>query len=138
MPEPLEERLSRLTPDATGLDRDALLFAAGRASVRPARRWQAAAGLLAASQLVTLALFWPRPAPPSPMPVPAPVAERPVIVKPPEPEPQPPPDPSELGVLRAYMLSDKGDLPAPAPIENLVPDPPPLRAFGAALVAMPN
>lgn len=35
MPEPLAERLSRFTPDGGGLDRDALLFAAGRASARP-------------------------------------------------------------------------------------------------------
>ena len=60
MSEPLAERLSRFTPDAGELDRDALLFAAGRASARPGRRWKAVAGALAASQLLTLLFLWPR------------------------------------------------------------------------------
>ncbi len=59
------ERLSRFTPDAGGLDRDALLFAAGRNSVRPNRGWVAAASLLAATQAMSLALLWPRPSPPT-------------------------------------------------------------------------
>ena len=46
MSEPLAERLSRFTPDGSGLDRDALLFAAGRASARPNRRWVALAAAL--------------------------------------------------------------------------------------------
>ena len=50
MSEPLAERLSRFTPDGAGLDRDSLLFAAGRASARPSRRWQALAAALAASR----------------------------------------------------------------------------------------
>ena len=37
MSEPILERLSRFTPDAGRLDRDALLFAAGRESARPNR-----------------------------------------------------------------------------------------------------
>ncbi len=60
MSEPLAERLSRFTPDAGKLDRDALLFAAGRASARPGRRWMALTGALAASQLLTLLFLWPR------------------------------------------------------------------------------
>jgi|SRR5882724_7940231 len=63
MREPIIESLSRFTPGAGGLDRDAILFAAGRASARPNRKWMALAGSLAASQLVTLALLWPRPTP---------------------------------------------------------------------------
>ena len=59
MSEPFAERLSRFTPDGSGLDRDALLFAAGRASVRHNRRWRVVAGGLAASQLLTLLLLWP-------------------------------------------------------------------------------
>jgi hypothetical protein len=55
--DPLIRQLSRFTPDGSGLDRDALLFAAGRAAARPSRRWQVLAGALAASQLVTLGLF---------------------------------------------------------------------------------
>ena len=42
MSEPILERLSRFTPDAGGLDRDALLFAAGRESARPNRGWMIA------------------------------------------------------------------------------------------------
>src|SRR5262245_32129911 len=59
-PDPVTDRLSRFTPSATGLDRDAILFAAGRKSARASRLWPVAAGLLAASQIVTLVLLWPR------------------------------------------------------------------------------
>ena len=47
MSEPILERLSRFTPDAGRLDRDALLFAAGRSSARPNRGWKTLATLLA-------------------------------------------------------------------------------------------
>lgn len=59
-PDPLTDRLNRFTPNAAGVDRDAILFAAGRRSVRISRLWPAATVLLAASQVVTLALLWPR------------------------------------------------------------------------------
>ena len=49
MSEEFLERLSRFKPDAGGLDRDALLFATGRASARPNRGWVALAALLAAT-----------------------------------------------------------------------------------------
>ena len=65
MSEPFLERLSRFTPDAGGLDRDALLFAAGRNSVRPNRGWKTVASLLAATQALSLVLLWPRPNPPT-------------------------------------------------------------------------
>ncbi len=54
------ERLSRFTPDALGLDRDALLFAAGHSSVRPNRVWTTLATLLATTQALSLVAFWPR------------------------------------------------------------------------------
>ncbi len=60
MSEPFLERLSRFTPDAGSLDRDALLFAAGRASARPNRRWMTLTSLLAATQMFSLVLLWPR------------------------------------------------------------------------------
>jgi hypothetical protein len=63
MSEEFLERLSRFKPDAGGLDRDALLFAAGRASARPNRGWVALAALLANTQILSLVLFWPRIAP---------------------------------------------------------------------------
>jgi hypothetical protein len=106
MSEPLAERLSRFTPDAGGLDRDALLFAAGRASARPGRRWMALAAALAASQVLTLALLWPHTPPAGPTVVPAP----PVAVK--TTEPPPPPEPSSWSSLRDRILA--ADQPAPA------------------------
>ena len=64
MSEPFLERMSRFTPDAGGLDRDALLFAAGRSSACPNRRWIALSSLLGGAQALTLVLLWPPPAPP--------------------------------------------------------------------------
>jgi hypothetical protein len=65
MSEPFIERLSRFTPDAGGFDRDALLFAAGRASARPNRAWMALAAALALVQPLSLVLLWPHLVPPA-------------------------------------------------------------------------
>jgi hypothetical protein len=65
MSEPFLERLSGFTPDAGRLDRDALLFAAGRRSARPNRGWMTLASVLAGTQALSLVLLWPRPAPPA-------------------------------------------------------------------------
>jgi hypothetical protein len=62
MSEPYLERLSKFTPDAGKLDRDAMLFAAGRASARPNRRWVTLTALLAGTQALSLTLLWPHPA----------------------------------------------------------------------------
>jgi hypothetical protein len=43
----LEKRLGRLQPSADGLDAEAMLFAAGRASAHDWRIWAGAAGLIA-------------------------------------------------------------------------------------------
>jgi hypothetical protein len=59
-PDPVTDRLSRFAPNGACLDRDAILFAAGRRSARIGRLWPALAGLLAVSQIVTLVLLWPR------------------------------------------------------------------------------
>jgi hypothetical protein len=59
MSEPFLERLSRFTPDASRLDRDALLFAAGRSSARPNTGWITLASLLAGTQVLSLVLLWP-------------------------------------------------------------------------------
>jgi hypothetical protein len=61
MSEPFLERLSRFTPDAGSLERDALLFAAGRSSARPNRGWITLAAVLAGTQTLLLALLWPQP-----------------------------------------------------------------------------
>jgi hypothetical protein len=63
MSEPFLERLSKFTADAGGLNRDALLFAAGRSSARPNRVWKALATMLAASQALSLVLLLPVPRP---------------------------------------------------------------------------
>jgi hypothetical protein len=65
MSEPLLERLSRFTPHAAGLDRDALIFEAGRRSARADRRWVTLAGLLASTQVLSLVVLWPRPTQPA-------------------------------------------------------------------------
>ena len=133
MSEPFAERLSRFTPDAGKLDRDALLFAAGRASARPSRRWPALAGALAASQLLTLLFLWPHTphqgadAPRSPF-----ATAPPVAVQAPAP---PPADPGSWAMNRR-LLNDADDLPPPAASDSYVPDDPPLRALSvqAALI----
>jgi hypothetical protein len=136
MSEPLAERLSRFTPDATGLDRDTLLFAAGRASARPSRRWQAVAAVLAASQLLTLVCLWPHTPPSSVPPIPIAVSEQPTVA--PDPPPAAP-DPSALGVLRERLLADDGDdWPSSVSDGPMVPDDPPLRAFGTPPSAILN
>jgi hypothetical protein len=125
MSEDLTKRLSRFTPDGRGLDRDALLFAAGRASVRPSRRWATVAGALAACQVLSLVLLWPRPVPP-----PDPLAKGPT-----------PPavaraastaDPAQLGALNRRLLQPgTDDLPPPAPVDALASADPPLHAAAA-------
>jgi hypothetical protein len=129
MSEPLIERLSRFTPDAGQLDRDALLFNAGRASVRPKRAWGIVAGSLAASQILTLALLWPRPVQLDQTPTIAPgsgvlvqkesagIAERDEI----------------FVVNRDLVRPDLTDGGEAAALDSLVPSSPPLHAFGSAL-----
>src|SRR5262245_4343901 len=114
MPGDVSERLSRFTPDDSGLDRAALFFAAGRASVRPQRRWPALAGVLAVSQVLTLALFLLRPATP-----PAPLAR---TSSGPEAAVQPrPAGEAELGALNQRMFrSSAEDLPPAVPAGALV------------------
>src|SRR5438270_112330 len=114
MPEPIIERLSRFTPDGSGLDRDALLFAAGRASIRPNRAWMAIAGALAASQVLTLAFLWPKPATPAALPGVPPSTPQVAEVPPPR-------NASELGVLNRRLLeTTESDLPPMAPTDDLV------------------
>ena len=88
-PEPLTERLGRFTPNALGLDRDAILFAAGQRSVRGTRVWKVLVALLLVSQAATLVLLWP--SAPKEIVVPAPPAlEAPVsefVIPPPSSSP---------------------------------------------------
>ena len=65
MSEPIVERLSRFTPDAGTLDRDSLLYEAGRKSARPNRAWTVSTSLLAFTQVVSLVVLWPGMLPPT-------------------------------------------------------------------------
>jgi hypothetical protein len=58
MNDPIHEitnRLRQFQPESSSIDRDELMFEAGRQSVQPTRKWQGMAGLLAFSQACTLA-----------------------------------------------------------------------------------
>ena len=59
MSEQFLERLTRFTPDAGKLNRDELLFEAGRRSTRPNRAWKTAASVLAVTQCLSLVLLVP-------------------------------------------------------------------------------
>lgn len=103
--------MSQFTPDGSGIDRDALLFAAGRVSARANRVWIGLTVILALSQTLTLWWLWPRPVP---VPVPA-VPSAPEVI--------PDESPAYLHVL------GRKHLPPQPPCEDLVPDAPPLPAF---------
>ena len=130
MSEPFAESLSRFTPDAAGLNRDALLFAAGRASVRPNPLWKALVAVLAVSQLLTLVALWsllPH-LPPSAPPVPP-------LASPHIPTPIAASETDSIGDAQAVdlydgLLSRTLDRTVPIGSETLVPPAPPLRAFG--------
>lgn len=129
MAESIEKLLTGFTPDGTGLDRDGLLFAAGKASVRPHRGWRAATGLLAASQLLTLCLLWPAPG----------KHDLPLAQTPP-----PPPLPQKTEQARAtetgevwaltqqFLQSGNVDRRPSTTVDDLIPDAPPLHGFVGA------
>lgn len=77
MSEDVIHKLTRFSPMATDLDRDVLLFRAGRASAPSARWWRIAVGILVATQVGTVALWlgFTRPAPPIAAPVQIPAVE---------------------------------------------------------------
>jgi hypothetical protein len=130
MSEPFIERLNRFTPNAGGLDRDALLYAAGRASARPNRAWIALATALALAQPLSLVLLWPHPVPPATrvrvdvasLPTPSATVESPA------------PDASEGAGLWSAGSSlselEAAKSPVPAQAVRFIESGPPLRAFG--------
>jgi hypothetical protein len=122
MSESFAERLSKFTPDDRGIDRDVLLFAAGRASARPSRRWRALCAALAATQLLTLGLWlWPRPA----VPLPGPIA--PMAVNPPRPHPA---AALRLWEMRQRAVATEGKLPPVIAAGDLLAGNPAVHAFG--------
>ncbi|HJZ94127.1 MAG TPA: hypothetical protein VKE40_24850 [Gemmataceae bacterium] len=123
-PDPVTDRLARFTPAAAGLDRDALLFEAGRRSARSSRLWPLAAGLLAVSQVATLVVLWPHePARPSVAPV-APTAAPPAAY----PLPPASPDP---GLWSAGSRPDVLERPGAGAAGEFVSAGPPLTAGSA-------
>jgi hypothetical protein len=125
MSESFIERLSRFTPDAGGLDRDGLLFAAGRASAGRNRPWMALAGMLAATQLASLVLLWPR----SPGHGPAPMTSAMAAVTPERPAPAP--EPFTLWEVRQQAMASDGAPPLRPPLRGLVTADPPARPLTA-------
>jgi hypothetical protein len=130
MSEPIIEALSRFTPDPGNLDRDALIFAAGRASVRPGRGWKVVAALLAGTQVLSLVLLWPHSRHPggevsvniAAAPVPSPVLE-----------PRKTAPPGSSNVWSARASPERRDFDdRPAETLTLIDSEPPLHAFGPA------
>lgn len=56
--DPLVQKLSRFTPSSSSVDRDAMLFAAGRASAPRTAGWKVLVSALALSQTATLAIWF--------------------------------------------------------------------------------
>jgi hypothetical protein len=131
MSEPLSERLSQFTPDGSTLDRDALLFAAGRASARPNRGWMVAVGALTACQMITLVLLLPGTKISFERSSPSALAHQVV-----QPEAASSPDASELGVLTRQLIDAKdNDVPSFAYVVNLAPNDPSLTNLAGSTLA---
>jgi hypothetical protein len=127
MSEPFLERLSRFTPDAGVLDRDAMLFAAGRNSARPNRRWMALAGVLASTQALSLALLWVPPPHEGGLSVPVATAPSPAALV----KPATAAEPADSGLLSVHSdLRDAEIVDRPSESVSLVDSGPPLRALG--------
>src|SRR5581483_231977 len=122
--DPVARTLARFTPTAAGIDRDELLFAAGRASAPGPRWWKRATAALLVTQATTLTA-WLRPAPDRP-PAPA-------LAAPAAPEPPPAPAPLPPNSYGAFVRAVGADgLPPSAPAPGDPPaDGPPLTAASA-------
>jgi hypothetical protein len=127
MSRPVDEILSRFSPDTSGLDRDALVFAAGRASARPNRRYAALAACLAVSQAITLGALGYQLAGHKPGVVPRDSSVPAAPAQPPIPAESSPADESLAVGLRAGAVSI--DLSRTKGSADLVPDGPPLYAW---------
>ena len=108
--------LAKFTPSPA--DRNAILYAAGRASAPSRRPWQAAVAGLVLLQAATLVAWQltPAPTPAVAEPVPTPV------VVPDEPRPWQPPDPSSYLALSSHL----DDPPPPLPSGSYAPPGKPL------------
>jgi len=136
MSEPLLERLNRFTPDAGRLDRDALLFAAGRSSARPSRGWMALASVLAGTQALSLLLLLPHATPPAGgLSTPVATLPRPQSAL----EPAASKGLSEPGLWTArHTLLDSQPEDHPAGDVTFIDSGPPLRAFASPAQSLVN
>ncbi len=125
------ESLIRFTPDPGGLNRDALLFAAGRGSARASRGWKTLASVLAGTQALSLVLLLGQPAPRSGQQA-APVAGLPVPRdawgRPPA---APPQDHPGIWSVRQHLEESEPDDRLPTTV-SLIESDPPLRIFTPA------
>jgi hypothetical protein len=136
MSEPLLERLSRFTPDAGGLDRDALLFAAGRGSARPNHGWKTLATLLASTQVLSLVLLWLHSIPPAGRLTVA-VAAAPTPPGTFEPRTSEPSANPALWSTRQSLMKPVGD-DLPDDTVTLIDSGPPLKVFGPLPASLLN
>jgi hypothetical protein len=116
-PDPVTDRLARFTPNAAGLDRDALLFAAGHRSARGSRFWPVATALLAICQIVTLVALWPSAPAETLVVAPVPATNSP-------PEPITPAAPPSSDVWTARSDPDLFSSPPPTPGDFVTAGPP--------------
>lgn len=115
MSDPLTRTLSRFTPEG-GVDRDTLMYQAGRASVPSPVRWKALAAMLALGQALTLLALLARPDAPE-----AEASPDPTIV--------PSPAMPAGGWMARHGLPEAYELPPLGRETNLVADNPPLRVY---------
>lgn len=125
--DPLTDALARFTPTAR-LDRDEMLFRAGRASAGRARGWKIATGLLAISQALML-IGWLNldRSPPTPHPVSPPMSVPAETDGPPLPEPY---DPQSYIALVRNWEQDGLPPDQPPPVEAGLTRPPLTAADG--------
>jgi hypothetical protein len=136
MSETFFERVSQFTPSAAGLDRDALLFAAGRASARPNRALIALATVLTSTQVLLFVFLWARPTAPTDRSFVAVVARpsAPVTVDPEFSRPGAGPGtwPTRRGLLDPEIANPPDDT------VSLIDSGPPLRASGPLPASLLN
>lgn len=132
----IEERLRRFRPKGGTIDRDSLLFAAGRASAQPNRLWKGLSAVLGVTQVLTLAYFFGSPtAAPTPI-VQAPrrnesvVPRRPVEARRRESSSNPARVSAQFLIDGILKSLERDDIVIE---EQMVPSPPPLYASSAGI-----
>jgi hypothetical protein len=127
-PDPVFDRLDRFTPDASTIDPAAILFRAGRASVRTPWGWKlAVAGLLVTNMVTAFALGFRSLTDRDPIPGPAVVPVVPPALEPtPAPDPTSPPSPWSYAAMMG--ITDPDQFPLSELVNHMTPAEPPLTA----------